>query len=62
MRLKKTYDAGGAASRQSGSEKHGVTSQETLLSGCIFICNATFIANLKKYDRAQCRDGHTQSE
>lgn len=58
MRLKKTYDAAGAAGRQSGPEKHGVASQQTLLSGCSFISMVTFIANLKKYDRARCPDGH----
>lgn len=62
MRLKKRHDAQRAASRQSGSGKHGVTSRGTLLSRCISIRNATFIANLKKNDCAQCRDGHAPSE
>lgn len=61
MRLKKTHDARRAAGRQSAWEKHGVTSPETLLARCIFICNATFIANREKYDCAQCPDGRTQS-
>lgn len=58
MRLKKTHDSGRAAGRQSGSEKHGVTSPETRLARCIFICNATFIADRKKHDCAQCPDAH----
>lgn len=52
----------GGASLRSGSEKRGVTSQEALLSGCVFIREGTFIGNLKKYDRAQCGDGRAQLE